>query len=384
MKPLPLAIACLLAATIGCGGAGFDGYPGSAGTASRTPSGKSGVPGLPDGGALAADAGEVPPGDGGVAVTDGGVAVADGGVALSDAGVAADAGAAPADAGAVPPSGPSLAGCPMFPLDSPWNQRVDSLPVDAHSADYLAFMGAGSLMLHPDFGAPEWGQPFTVVTAAQARVPMSFTYAAESDPGPYPYPPDLPIQTADDRHAAVLDRDHCLLYETYQTRASGAGFAADSGAVYDLRSNLLRPEGWTSATAAGLPILPGMARYDEAVELGAIEHALAFTAGGSGHGYVHPATHSSGTSYAVGAPPMGLRVRLRADFDVSGFHGTSLVVLRALQRYGMFLNDNAGGTFWSVAGSKDPRWPTQDLEQLKRVPVSAFEVVQLGPIVRGQ
>lgn len=351
MAPFQSATACLLALAAACGGpdvlANLQG-PGA-------PEAADG--GAPDGGGLLTDGGTTP---------DGG----------------ADAG--PADGGTVQPGGPSLAGCPMFPAGSAWNQRIDSVPADARSSDYLAFMGSGSLKLHPDFGSPEYGEPFAVVPGSQSRVPMTFTYASQSDPGPYPYPSDVPIQTAADRHATVLDRDHCLLYETYLTNASGQGFTAASGAVHDLRSLLLRPDGWTSATAAGLPILPGLARYDEAVELGAIEHALAFTAGGSAHGFVHPATHSSGTSDSLSAPPMGMRVRLRADYDISTFHGTSRVVLRALQRYGMFLTDNADGTFWSVAGSKDPRWPTQDLEQLKTVPVSAFEVVQVGPIIRGQ
>jgi hypothetical protein len=154
--------------------------------------------------------------------------------------------------------------------------------------------------------------------------------------------------------------------------------------VFDLITGAPRPDGWTSATAAGLPILPGLARYDEAVEKGEIHHALSFVAGATAHAYVAPATHSSGTSDATYAPPMGLRVRLRADFDLSPFHGASLAVLRALQKYGMFLTDSAGGQFWSVDGALDPRWSVQDLDQLKSVPASAFEVVKLGPLHSGQ
>lgn len=272
----------------------------------------------------------------------------------------------------------------MFPADNAWNRDVSTDQVDPHSADYLAFMGAGSLNLHPDFGAPEYGQPFAVVSGSQERVPMTFLYASQSEPGPYPFPRDVPIQRDGDRHAVVLERDHCVLYETYNTYSSGPGFYADSGAVFDLRSGAPRPDGWTSATAAGLPILPGLARYDEVVEQGAVRHALAFIAGATAHAYVAPATHSTGTSDAPYAPPMGLRVRLRADFDLSRYHGASLVVLRGLQRYGMFVNDNAGGLpFWAVKGTQDPRWPTQDLEQLKSIPASAFEVVKLGSVVHG-
>jgi hypothetical protein len=297
----------------------------------------------------------------------------------SDAGASKDASA---DAG-VTLDGPSLAGCPMFPPDDAWNRDVSGDPVDPHSSDYLAFMGAESLMLQPDFGG-QYGQPFLVVAASQARLPMSFLYASQSEPGPYPFPSDVPIQANEDRHATVLVQGECRIYETYDTYASGAGFHADSGAVFDLITGAPRPDGWTSATAAGLPILPGLARYDEAVGKGEIRHALSFVAGATAHAYVAPATHSSGTSDATHAPPMGLRVRLRADFDLSPFQGASLAVLRALQKYGMLLTDTAGGQFWSVDGALDPRWSVQDLDQLKSVPASAFEVVELGPLHSGR
>ena len=272
----------------------------------------------------------------------------------------------------------------MFPADSPWNRDVSGDPVDSRSNSYLAFMGSGWMRLHPDFGAPEYGQPVMVVAASQGPVSISFTYSNQSDPGPYPYPPDLQIQAGADHHAIVLDKDRCLLYESYMTAFSPSGFTADSGAKFDLYSAALRPDQWTSATASGLPILPGLARYDEAVDQGEIRHALSFTASGSAHLFVHPATHSSGTSDSDGAPPMGVRVRLRADYDLSGLHGTSLVIARALKRYGMFLIDNANDPYWAIAGAQDPRWPTGDLEQLKAVPASAFEVLQLGPVHRGQ
>jgi hypothetical protein len=271
----------------------------------------------------------------------------------------------------------------MFPADNPWNRDISAEPVDPHSAEYLAYMGAGSLRLHPDFGGP-YGQPFLIVPATQERVPMSFLYASQSDPGPYPFPPDLPIQSNEDRHATVLAQGECKIYETYNTFVSGSGYHADSGAVFDLISGTPRPDGWTSATASGLPILPGLARYDEAVEQGEIRHAFTFTAGATAHGYVTPATYSSGTSDAQYAPPMGLRVRLRADFDLSSFGGASFAVLRALQKYGMLVIDNASGQFWALHGAKDSRWSIQDLDQLKTVPASAFEVVKLGTVHSGQ
>ena len=270
----------------------------------------------------------------------------------------------------------------MFPADHAWNQDISAAPVDPHSADYMAFMGGGKLKIQPDFGG-EYGQPFAVVSESQAGAPMTFLYASQSDPGPYPFPQDVPIQWQEDRHATVLQQGTCMLYETYATYASGSGFHADSGAVFDLKTGASRPDGWTSATAAGLPILPGLARYDEAVEQGEIRHALAFVASATAHAYTAPATHSTGTSSAQFAPPMGLRVRLRADFDLSGFHGASLAVLQALRKYGMFLTDNAGGQAWYLKGSLDARWPLQDLEQLKSVPAGAFDVVQLGTVKKG-
>jgi hypothetical protein len=286
-----------------------------------------------------------------------------------------------------PPTGnappPSLSGCAMFPATSDWNRDISGDPVDPSSAQYLAFMGGASLKLQPGFGGP-YGQPFLVVPQSQPRVPMQFLYVSQSDPGPYPFPQNVPIENDGDAHATVLEQGECKLYETYLTRSDGnGGFLADSGAVFDLITGAPRPDGWTSATAAGLPILPGLARYDEAAQQGAILHALSFTAGSTAHSYVAPATHSAGTSSDPFAPPMGLRVRLKSSFDLSHFNGQSLAVLVALKRYGMFLTDNAGGQFWAVAGALDSRWDVQDLEQIKSVPASAFEVVQLGTIKAG-
>jgi hypothetical protein len=270
----------------------------------------------------------------------------------------------------------------MFPADNAWNRDVSGEPVDPHSADYLDFMGAGALRLHPSFGGP-FGQPVVVVPGDQERVNMTFRYSGESEPGPYPFPADVPIQAANDRHATVLHSGECKIYETYLTYAEGGGFYADSGAVFDLRGGEARPDGWTSATAAGLPILPSLARYDEAVEQGEIRHALAFVVGTTANAYVAPATHAAGGSSAAYAPPMGLRVRLKADFDLSGYHGASLAILRAMKRYGMLLTDNDVGQFWAVAGARDPRWSVEDLDQIKQVPASAFEVVELGAVHQG-
>ena len=272
----------------------------------------------------------------------------------------------------------------MFPPTHAYNRDVSGDPVDPRSADYLAFMEAATLKLHPDFGLPQYGLPFVVVAGSQQPVPMAFQYAAQSEPGPYPYPLDLPIQQADDRHAIAVDTGNCLLYETYDTSRSGSGFFAGSGAVFNLITGAPRPDGWTSATASGLPLFAGMARPEEVLDEGELRHALNMTFGWTAHAYVAPATHSSGTSSDPRAPPMGLRVRLRADYDLSTFHGASLVVLKALRRYGMFVVDNSSpGNFWSVSGSQSARWPDADLQQLKTVPASAFEVVKLGTIKNG-
>jgi hypothetical protein len=308
--------------------------------------------------------------------------------ASADAGMPsqADSGtpAAP-DAGPPAPAGPMLAGCPVFPVDSEWNRDVSSDPVDPNTPTWMTHMGAGTKNLHADFGSnPAYGIPFEVVSGSQPGQRMQFRYASQSDPGPYPFPDDVPIQggqdAGGDRHAVVLDRDHCLLFETYDTHwlGSGLGYSAGSGAVFDLRSSALRPDGWTSATASGLPILPGLARYDEAAA-GEIRHALTFTSGTVAHAWVHPGTHY-GESSDPTAPPMAIRVRLKAGFDLSRFNGLSRTILAALQRYGMFLVDEANADFVSLSGASDSRWDDHDLDQLKTVPFSAFEVVQSGAV----
>ena len=274
---------------------------------------------------------------------------------------------------------PLIAGCPLFPPDNDWNRDVSGDPVDPHSADYLRLMNAGSRFLQADFGSdPTYGLPWALVGAGQPRVPMSFLYASQSEPGPYPMPLDIRIQNGTDRHAVAIDRDACLLYETYDTQRDGAGFRCGSGAVFDLRSNGLRPDGWTSATASGLPMFPGLARFDE-VQSGEIHHALGFTASRTSAAYLHPATHRTGNSNDPYAPPMGLRVRLKASYDLSRFTGAARVVLAALGKHGMLLTDI--GSDWFVSGSTDSRWDDHDLDQLKTVPAAAFEVVQLGTVL---
>jgi hypothetical protein len=288
---------------------------------------------------------------------------------------AAAAGAQEADS--VPPS---AGGCDVFPADNIWNTPVDTLPVAANSAAYVTSIG-GSTGMHPDFGAGLWdggpiGIPFVTVPGNQAKVRIDFVaYGDESDPGPYPIPVLAPIEGGGDRHVLAVDRDHCKLYELYGAWSKLSHWEADSGAVFDLTSNALRPDGWTSADAAGLPIFPGLVRYDE-IAAGHIDHALRFTLSRTQRAYLHPATHYASSNTDPNVPPMGLRLRLMASFDVSGYHGQARVVLNALKKYGMMVADN--GSNWFISGAADSRFDDTDLNQLKSVPGSAFEVVDTG------
>jgi hypothetical protein len=279
-------------------------------------------------------------------------------------------------------AGPQLGGCPVFPADNAWNQDVSGLPVDPGSAAYINTINLSRQFLHADFGENQsYGIPFVVVPAGQPMVPINFVeYGSESDPGPYPIPANAPVEGGGvgDSHVLVLQQGACKLYELYHGVYTGPGWDAGSGAVWDLRSNALRPAGWTSADAAGLPILPGLVRYDE-VAAGAIRHALRFTVQSSQRGYILPATHSAGSTTNPSYPPMGLRLRLKASYNISGFTGQSRVILEALRRYGMIVADN--GSSWFISGATDPGWVDNDLNQLKGVPGSAFEVVQTGAIV---
>jgi hypothetical protein len=280
-------------------------------------------------------------------------------------------------AAAQSPRLPAAPRCPLFPASNPWNRRVDSLPVAANSRAIVTSIGLDQ-GLHPDFGSGLWegrpiGIPYNVVGKGQKRYRVRFLYASESDKGPYPIPARVKIEGGSDRHALIVDRSRCYLYELYALeRVAGGGWRAGSGAIWNLRSNKLRPAGWTSADAAGLPILPGLARYDE-VARGRMSYALRFTVRETRAAYVYPARHQTGGSDDPDLPPMGLRLRLRADFDTSGFPPQARVVLETLKRYGMIVADN--GASWYITGAPDPRWSNNDLHTLERVKGSDFEVV---------
>jgi hypothetical protein len=281
-----------------------------------------------------------------------------------------------------------LGGRRIFPADNAWNADISGQAVDPRSDTLIAHCG-GTSPLHPDFGtvyagAPN-GIPYVVVHGTQPGVPVSFQYSGESDPGPYPIPPYAPIEggaaSTGDRHVLVLDIDHWRLYELFAAYpvGGGASWTGGSGAVFDLSSDSLRPAGWTSADAAGLPILPGLVRYDEVVLHGAITHALRFTCPRTRRAYVFPARHFASSDTSSDLPPMGMRVRLKSGVSRSGFSPNVRVILTALQRYGMLLADN-GSPFY-LSGAPDPRWSDDDLHTLTRLHGTDFEVVQMGTVV---
>ncbi len=279
----------------------------------------------------------------------------------------------------------SLGGRRPFPDDDPWNQDVSRLPLDPNSAGLIRSIGPDK-PLHPDFGttyrgAPN-GIPYVVVPGSQPRVPVRLRYADESDPGPYPIPDNPPIEGGPDgrgdRHVLIIDRDRWKLYELGAVVRRGSGWEASAGAIFDLYSNTERPAGWTSADAAGLPIFPGLVRFDEVVEQGAIRHALRFTCTRTRRAYVPPARHFASTSNDPGLPPMGMRVRLRADYDLAPFPPAARVILNALKTYGMLVADNGGD--WFLSGAPDPRWDVEELATLKRVKGRDFEVVRMGRV----
>jgi hypothetical protein len=283
----------------------------------------------------------------------------------------------------------ALAGCPVFPADNHWNLRVDKLPVLPNSDAVVRSIGAGEHM-HADFGSGHYqgapiGIPYVTVARGQRRVPVSFEYADESDPGRYPIPPRAPIEggrgSDGDRHLLVVQRSRCRLYELFDAHPVDGGrrWQAGSGAVFNLRSNRLRPRGWTSADAAGLPILPGLARYPE-VRRGRIDHALRFTASRTRRAFIYPARHFASTLTDPDLPAMGERLRLKAGYDISRFPRQSRIVLRALKRYGMILADN--GSSWYVSGAPSRGWDNDDLHSLHDVPGSAFEVVDSSRLPR--
>jgi hypothetical protein len=282
---------------------------------------------------------------------------------------------------------PQAPDCSVFPASNAWNQRVDTLPVAAGSRQVLATIGLAT-GLHADFGSGLWdggpiGIPITVVGKGTPRYRVPFQYAAESDKGPYPIPKNVQIEggrkSSGDRHALIVDRSTCKLYELYALYPTPGGWKAGSGAIWSLASNKLRPAGWTSADAAGLPILPGLARYDE-VARGRIDHALRFTVAHTQRAYVWPARHVASDLTDPSLPPMGLRVRLRASFDTSTFPRQARIVLEALKRYGMMVADN--GSSWYVSGAPDPRWSNDQLHTIGRVKGSDFEVVDTSSLPR--
>jgi len=281
----------------------------------------------------------------------------------------------------------SLHGRRIFAVDDPWNKDISNEPVDPDSDTLIASIGRNK-SLHPDFGttyqgAPS-GIPYVVVNGKQAKAPVTFGYAGESDKGPYPIPPDAPIEggpnAKGDRHLLVIDRDNWVLYELFSAypQEGGKSWKAASGAIFDLSKNTVRPAGWTSADAAGLPVFAGLARYDEVVEQKEITHALRFTVVKSRRAYVAPARHWASRSDDPKLPPMGMRVRLKADYNISRFPASAQVILTGLKRYGMILADNGGD--WFISGAPDPRWNDGQLEALKRVKGSDFEVLKMGEL----
>jgi hypothetical protein len=284
---------------------------------------------------------------------------------------------------------PRIAGCPIFPKDNPWNTDVSGYPVDHAMSD--AYIGSlGSITLWPDFGSGAYGDygiPYGVVPADQPLVPITFhvspEIASESDPGPYPIPPTARVEGGGDHHVLILRQGDCKLFELYDaTKQPDNGWSVYSAATFDLHSNALRHDGYTSADAAGLPMLPGLARVDE-VQSGEIDHALRIAIPQTQNAYIHPATHAASNSSNPALPPMGLRVRLKASYNVAALHGQARVIARALQVYGALVADNSGGAKVFISGTPDPGWDDDDLDQLKSIPASALEAVVTGPVQPG-
>jgi hypothetical protein len=284
---------------------------------------------------------------------------------------------------------PSLDGRQLFPPDDPWNTDISQEPVDSKSDVLIAGIGPGK-SLHPDFGtaydSEPWGIPYVVVPGNQPKVAIKFSVADEADPGPYPIPPNAPIEggpkSDGDRHILIVDKDNWKLYEIFGAVPNDAGtrWTAGSGAIFDLKKkSTQRPIGWTSADAAGLPVMAGLARYDEIVEQGKLTHALRFSATHTRRAFVYPASHFASSSSDSNLPPLGMRVRLKADYDISRFPPVARVILQGLKTYGMILADNGGS--WFLSGAPDSRWNDAQIETLKRVQGSDFEVVRMGKIV---
>jgi hypothetical protein len=272
---------------------------------------------------------------------------------------------------------------PSLPTEAAWNQDISKAPRDPRSAAYIAYINAhGGDRLHPDFGSPRaYGFAYSVVEAGRRPLPIHYTaYGDESDPGPFPIPPQAPVEGGNgsdgDRHVLVVDRSACKLYELYRAfyvAEPRPHWNGDSGAEWDLRSTARRPDGWTSADAAGLPIFPGLVRYDE-VAAGRLDHAVRVTFESTRDAWIHPASHCAGDTSSPSAPPMGLRLRLKAGYGLGGFSGAAKTIALAMKHYGLIVADN--GSNWFFSGSSDRRWDDENLNQLKRLPGSAFEVVK--------
>jgi hypothetical protein len=286
-----------------------------------------------------------------------------------------------------PEMGPQIAGCPIFPADNVWNVPVDVLPLDPRSNAYVATLGATD-HLHADFGSGIWpeedgfpiGIPYTTVLATQPAVDVTFRYADQSDAGPYPIPLNAPIEgdpNSGDRHMLLVQQGTCRLFELFAASQATGAWTAGSGAIYDLNSNALRPATWTSADAAGLPILPGLVRYDELLACASppceIRHAIRFTSSSTRREFIWPARHYASDDTGPNTPPMGQRFRLKADYNIAGFDPQAQIILRALKKYGMILADN--GSSWFISGAPDERWDNDVLHQLHQVHGSDFEAV---------
>jgi hypothetical protein len=281
-----------------------------------------------------------------------------------------------------PTEGVALGNLQVFPADNPWNTDILSEDTDPNSDNIIASIG-NELYLHPDFGTV-WesapiGIPYNLVGKDQPMKTISFQYNSESDPGPYPIPPDALAESGSDRHILVIDTVNFKLYELFNAIRDHDNWTAGSGAVFDLTSNALRPDFWTSADAAGLPVFAGLVRYEEVVEKGVINHALRFTVKNTRNSFIHPATHAASNSNNENYPPMGMRVRLKAGFDITGFSPHIQVILKALKKYGMFVADN--GSNWYISGGPDSRWDDDELGELKSIQGSNFEVVKMGTVI---
>ena len=275
---------------------------------------------------------------------------------------------------------PGAPNCPLFPANNVWNEPVNTLPVAKDSGTIIKHIGSG-IGLHPDFGSyAGYGIPYNVVDSSTPMVHVSFGYADQSDPGPYPIPAKPLIEAGSDHHLLIVDSSNCTLYEMWEAHKTAHGWTAGSGAIWNLESNKLRPKGWTSADAAGLPILPGLVKYDE-VQAGVIDHALRFTVPISRKSYVYPARHEAGSTNSADYPPMGLRLRLKASVSLAGFSAEDRTILQAMKTYGIIVADN--GSPWYVSGVSDPSWDDSDLHLLDRITGSDFVVVNTSSLRNG-